>query len=265
MRAASSLWHRRQQREDFARALAAGVSETAFNDLWLYDHGLLGVGGEPAQPKAASPVYVHKLRAVVAAPPPTDPPLAPSLQLGRATAGPPPAPSGAPPAQSVMPPPPPPPQGGQGVSPAAGRKNRPHEVNHRMRGPYTWRVELDCEWCDAPWESPWGAGSAPHTEALQAGWCKVAHKNWDRRRCQQCTIDKRESRIDGRDHATHRAERQAWRRAWHKSCEAAEMGESSSRAATGAPYDEAAEENQAARAAQHARSPPKNSNKFRPG
>ena len=176
--------------------------------------------GVAAQWLAQAPPYVHKRREVQAPPPPTDPDFAP-----------PPPPTQPPLGPTALPPPQPPrQQKGQGVSP--GRKT-PHEVLHPQHGPQIWRLELDCEWCNACFTTPWAGGGTPTEKVKAEGWCKIG-TSWHRHQCQQCKAQGLKQRVDGRDARLHRAERRELRAANRLKPAGTGSSSSTARAGTGA-------------------------------
>ena len=176
--------------------------------------------GVAARWLAQAPPYVHKPREVQAPPPPTDPEFAPPSPPTQPPLGP-----------TALPPPPPPRrQKGQGVSPGL---KAPHEVLHPQHGPQIWRLELDCEWCNACFTTPWAGGGTP-TETVKAeGWCKIG-KSWRRHQCQQCKAQGLQQRVDGRDAGLHRAERRELRAANRLKPAGTGSSSSTARAGTGA-------------------------------
>ena len=169
---------------------------------------------------AQAPPYVHKPREVQAPPPPTDPEFAPPSPPTQPPLGP-----------TALPPPPPTRrQKGQGVSPGL---KAPHEVLHPQHGPQIWRLELDCEWCNACFTTPWAGGGTPTEKVKAEGWCKIG-TSWHRHQCQQCKAQGLQQRVDGRDARLHRAERRELRAANRLKPAGTGSSSSTARAGTGA-------------------------------
>ena len=98
-----------------------------------------------------------------------------------------------------------------------------HEVYRWPSDGKTWRIEFDCQWCDAHLTTAWGKGNEPIDEAKAHGWGKVntgKKATWERHQCGACIAAGRRERLDGKSWAVHRMQRRWLRQKWHEQTDA---------------------------------------------